>query len=214
MLFVGVSDAGSTMHPHRRHSVIIPLLQSLLLGSLLPVETACSRHTSPATVLDITPWDGRLQNLFDDSIDPSSIGLSAASTTPSDSSVARGEAAHSIVRCRVSTVTFQGTDTDRVILLTLRVEGNPIAGPRPDDGILNLTISPEAPSFSLVQSKDLDIIGTRFIAFVRQFEGPDGPVVHWHLAADTPDTESAARRGAENKSSESDDDSTVTRIPN
>jgi hypothetical protein len=59
-----------------------------------------------------------------------------------------------------------------------------------------LIVHRDSPSFGLVQSKDLELAGARFVAFLREFEDQGTTVFHWHLASDTDKTIEAARKGA------------------
>jgi len=180
------------MHHHRYLRAIVLIVPFVLL----PAGSGCARTKAESPVLIVTPWEGRLQSLFDDSIDPASIGLAPTTTDPADANVARGQAAHFVVRTRVTTITVDGAGPSRRYLLTLDVVGAPIVGPTPENDVLNLVVGIDSPSFGLVQSKDIGLAGTRFVAFVRNFEERDGSSFHWHLARDTDDVVSAARKGA------------------
>jgi len=137
--------------------------------------------------------------LFDDSIDPPSVGLRPTTTEPENANTNRGQAAHYIVRVRVATITKKGTGSELQYIISLATTGEPIAGPQPSEEALTLTIKRESPSFGLVQALDMKLAGTRFIAFIREFpREPDqeGPNFHWHLADDSPTTIDAAIQGA------------------
>jgi hypothetical protein len=165
-------------------------------GLAILAAPGCS-HSKPADAArTVTPWEGRLQSLFDDSIDPTSLGLAPTSTDPKDANVARGQAAHFVVRARASTVTVEGQGNKQRYVVTLRVVGDPIVGARPPSDTIQIAIGYGSPSFGPAQSKDLQLAGTPFIAFLREFEANDGPVLHWHLARDAQDVADAAREGA------------------
>jgi hypothetical protein len=177
---------------HFRLAAFILVFQSLAFLA----TPGCSRSKPAETPRTVTPWEGRLQSLFDDSIDPTSLGLAPTSTDPADANVARGQAAHFVVRARVATVTIDGQGTKQRYVVTLRVVGDPIVGARPPTETLQIAIGRGSPSFGLAQSRDLQLAGTQFIAFLREFEAEDSPVMHWHLARDAQDVVDAARKGA------------------
>ena len=174
------------------------LLTAILVFQGLAILAApgCSRPKPADDARIVTPWEGRLQSLFDDSIDPSSVGLGPTSTDPKDANVARGQAAHFVVRARVSTVTVEGHGNKMRYVVTLRVVGDPIVGARPPSDAIQIAIGQDSPSFGLARSRDLQLSGTPFIAFLREFEANDGPILHWHLARDAQDVVDAARQGA------------------
>lgn len=180
------------MLKHLRLSTLILAFQALPFL----VAPGCSRAKPAEAARSVTPWEGRLQSLFDDSIDPSSLGLAPTSTDPKDANVARGQAAHFVVRARVATVTAEGQGDKQRYLVTLRVIGDPIVGTRPPSESIQIVIGRGSPSFGLAQSRNLQLAGTPFIAFLREFEPSDSPIVHWHLARDAQDVVDAARKGA------------------
>ena len=180
----------------------------LTIGPLLVASfntAGCSKNNS-TTPNELTPWEGRIRSLFDDSIDPSSVGLPPTTTDPNDVNVSRGQAAHSVLRTRVNTITLDSKERDIKYIVEMQVVGEPIVGTRPSDNILTLVITSDSPSFGLLRSKDMRITGTRFIAFLREFprgkpidkfdDESSSVVIHWYLARDTPETVAAARKGA------------------
>ena len=183
------------------------LLGTVLLGAacLASVTTGCSRKDADSPHA-ISPWVDRMQSLFEDSIDPVSVGLPPTTTDPTDANIARGQAAHSVLRTRVNTIIADDSGPIHRYVIELRIIGEPIVGPRQPSDTLVLTASEDSPSYGLLRSKGLQLAGARFIAFLREFpnETPrdkydddyNEVVVHWYLARDTPETISAARKGA------------------
>lgn len=159
---------------------------------------ACARSSGPGQLpSSASPWEGRLKSLFDDSIDPSAIGLAGTTATTSGGVLqARAEEAHHIVRVRVTTVSTEGSNRTLRYLITLRVTGDPIAGPRPPSDTIQIVIGQDNPTFALAKTQDIRLTGTSFIAFLREFDQDGSPVVHWHLARDGEDVVKAARDAA------------------
>jgi diadenosine tetraphosphate (Ap4A) HIT family hydrolase len=61
--------------------------------------------------------------------------------------------------------------------------------PKLDEQSFELTIRQESSAFGLVQNleRELQENKQQFIAFIRRFAGEDGPELHWHLTADSPE---------------------------
>ena len=174
---------------------------SLLTLSLLtvPILSSCKPLPPPTASAPRSnaPWEGRLKNLFDDSVDPSAVGLAGTSASNAGGAVAaRAEEADFIVHVRVGTITTEGSGNAMRYLITLRVVGDPVAGPRPPSDTIQITVAKINPTFGIVQAKDLALAGKHFIAFLREFDQNDTTVVHWHLARDAQDVVDAARKGA------------------
>lgn len=181
--------------PNVPSGVLIFLFSNiLLLSSCTPLQHAPDSATASRSN---APWEGRLQELFNDSIDPSAVGLAGTSVSHAGGAVAaRAQEAHFVVRVRVGTVTTEGRGDDLRYLITLRTVGDPVAGPRPPSDTVQVTVTRANPAFGIVQAKDLALAGTYFIAFLREFDENGATVMHWHLARDAQDVVDAARKGA------------------
>ena len=173
-------------------SIVLLIIQSLCLFActpLTPAETGSARSTAP--------WEGRLRDLFNDSIDPSAVGLTGISSSNAGGAVsARAEEAQFIVRVRVATVTTEGVGKDLRYLITLRVIGDPIAGPRTPGDTIQISIGQDNPTFGIAKAKDMQLAGVQFIGFLREFNQLGTPVMHWHLARDGQDVLDAVRNVA------------------
>lgn len=136
---------------------------------------------------DLPAWEGPMQTLFDDGIDPAAVGLSLDGTSPADDPLlpARVEQADLVARMRVSTVTVDSVGAKTTYLLTLQVGFPTLAPPRVKDTTVDIAIDPSRPSFPIVRSLDTELRGKVFVGFVRYFASDGGPEPHWHLTADT-----------------------------
>jgi len=135
--------------------------------------------------------------LFDDSIDPAAIGLAGSGARDSQRLLwARGREADFIVPVQIGTVNTDGHGPSLRYRLTLRVDGPPVAGPRPPGNTIQVIIDQSNRSFGIAKAKDLDLAGTRFIAFLREFQQNGTKQLHWHLARNGDDVVQAARKGA------------------
>lgn len=168
---------------------LAPFALSMCFCACLSIAaTGCGASVLGPNSADLEPWQGQLQNLFDDSVDPSAIGLAGPSFSTAQGAVQqRADKADYIVFARAVTVSTQGVDKALSYLISLRIEPEPVAGPKPPFDSLDLTITQDNPSFSLVKARDMQLTGTRFVAFLRFFPGSPDPVIHWHLARDGQD---------------------------
>lgn len=110
--------------------------------------------------------------------------------------VQRAEQAHFIVRVRAATITTEGAGDSLRYLITLRVVGDPIVGPHPPQNEVQISVGRDNMSFAIVKAKDMQLAGTDFIAFLREFNDQGTSSLHWHLARDGQDVVDAAKKGA------------------
>ena len=173
----------------------------LIASSLLAPATGCGAPQSKDSTLSrgaqLTVWEGHLAALFDDSIDPSAVGFGSTSATTGGEGalLERTEEAEFIVHVKVETVATEGPANAPRYLLTLRVIGDPIAGPRPSEDRLNIVIEPQNRSYGIAKARDLQLSGTAFIAFLRHFQDGQGSKLHWHLARDGEDVLATVKKG-------------------
>jgi hypothetical protein len=74
------------------------------------------------------------------------------------------------------------------------VGGSPLAEPKMKERSFELSIKPSSAAFGIARSLDANLRGKTFLAFVRRYTGDDGDtVLHWHLAAATPDVAAAVK---------------------
>lgn len=159
------------------------------LAAVSMCATACSSPERRGDGLDarLEPWDGQLQELFDDQIHPAAVGLSMDSQSPARDPLLRLRTTNADVvsRMQIKTVTRESVGARTVFLLGLMVVPPAFARPKLNDSRFELAIKQESGAFGLVQSLENALREKQFIGFVRKFPGEDGPVIHWHLTADT-----------------------------
>lgn len=161
---------------------------------------ACSGGP-PANAMDasgLPRWQGQLQTLFDDQIDPSAVGLALDGSSPAENPLLRHRTTQAdvVARMRVQTVTHESVGAKARYLLTLQVGVPTLMPAKLPDRTFELTIPSTSPAFGIVDRLGHQLRGETFIGFVRRFAGQDGPEVHWHLTADTPDVARVIREHA------------------
>lgn len=133
------------------------------------------------------PYEGRALQLFDDVIEPLAVGLALEDPrTPRSDPVLRErtQIADGVGRVTVKTVTARGDGVDMEYLLTVEVVQKLTEAPLPAEIVVRVDKS--SPSLGIVKSLDARLGGKTFIAYVREFAGPDGePRWHFHFAPDS-----------------------------
>ncbi len=139
-------------------------------------------------------WDSRAQVLFDDVIDPVSLGLGVDGSNPRKDPVLkeRARAAELVSRMRVSTVTVESLDDVRTYHLVVQVVPPPFGAPTVEETAFELVIGSAAPAYGIARAFDMRLRGASFIGFLRRFAGDgDEPRLHWHLSPDTAEVAAA-----------------------
>ena len=173
-----------------------PLLASAIVMAVLGgTATACDNGKGPnAPTRPLPAYAGRAADLFDDTIEPAAVGLDfdKGYSPKSDATLReRAQVSDAVMRVRVSTVTAKKDGPDSVYELGMhsieRLAGNHAPG---DDFTVHLTKTSE--SHGIMKNFETRLVGTPFIAFVREFVRPDGDKeIHFHLAPDTKDVKNA-----------------------
>ncbi len=146
----------------------------------------------------LVPWAGNYVTLFDDAIDPAALGYSLDGKNPAVDPLLkhRTKAAELVARMKLLTVSRDANGTRPRYLLNLRVGLPPLARARLQEVDLELAIAQGTSAFELLSSNESGLRGRIFIGFVRRFAGVDGPVLRWHLTADSPEVAQAVQTAA------------------
>ncbi len=164
---------------------------SFLLVSLAACSPAATGANRP-----VPAYGGRSAELFDDAIEARAVGLDpeAAGSVRGDSTFReRVQLADAALRVRVDTVTSKQEDTGTSYQVGFRVIDK-LAGVHPPPEAFSVKVDRTSPSSGILKSYESQLVGKRFIAFVRLFGAPDGDRdYHFHLAPDTKDVEAAVR---------------------
>ncbi len=172
---------------------------ALALASADAATVACESEVgagahSPSRPLP--PYAGHAAELFDDSIEPSAVGLSLdAKLDPhSDRSLReRTQLGDAVVRVRATTVTSKPEESGVRFVMSLQTLDK-LTGHFPPPESFEVSVGNKNPSAGLLRSMESQIIGKTFIGFVRTFVRPDGDEeIHFHLAPDNRDELAAVR---------------------
>ncbi len=169
-------------------------LASLLLGCDDPAPTPPRTPDGAA----IGPWGGDWAVLFDDGIDPSALGYSIDGRNPALDPLLkpRSRNAELAARMKLLGVSRDANGTRTRYLLSLRVGLPPLTRARLQEVDLELPVTQGTSAFELVSSNENSLGGRIFVGFVRRFAGSEGPVLHWHLTADSPEVAQAVQTAA------------------
>lgn len=182
--------------PRRKRST--SLLAALLLGVVGPACGESSTEAASPAALGLSPWQDRARVVFDDNIEPASVGFTLDVPSPRSDKFLRERAltADLVARLRVQTVTVETAGEDSTYHLGVQVATPALApGPKIQDRVLELVIKPTTPAYGIARALDQRIQGLTFIGFVSRFASADGQEVelHWHLAPDTADVAAAVK---------------------
>jgi hypothetical protein len=162
---------------------------------------ACGGGTPDAQNPDrpLPAYEGHAAELFDDGIEPTAMGY------PSDQSASqplgdtrlreRTQIGDAVVRAKVTTVTAKAEDRGRSWQVGLRTTER-LAG----SGVLAkdflLTVDSRDPAAGILRGFEARLIGSSFVAFVREFRRAGAPGesdLRFHLAPDSPEEVKAVR---------------------
>ncbi len=148
-----------------------------------------------AKSLGLPNWVGNSKDLFDDQIDPASLGLVPPKTARKDQTLwARSQEAEIVGRVRVQTVTVDSRGGDATYHLGLRFADQLLAPTNLEARDFEVTIEPRDPSYGLVKALDTGLQGRTFVGFVKRFAGVDDQVdVHFYLAPDSAEVAAAVQ---------------------
>lgn len=170
-----------------RRAVVAAFLASSLLGCSGGAGTGGAGRA-------VTPYSGRQADLFDDTIEPAAVGLDFdKSYSPRLDKVLRErvQVGDAVLRVRVSTVTTKTDGPDAIYQLGLHTVEK-LAGDHPPPPDFTVQIDKSRESHGIMKSFEGRLVGTSFIAFVREFAHPAGDrEVHFHLAPDTREVRAA-----------------------
>jgi hypothetical protein len=165
----------------------LPLTLALILS-------ACGGGTPEARRADrpLPSYGGHAVELFDDGIEPAGVGFQLGGQAEPGHNAPRSDnllrertqVGDAVVRARVTTVTAKDEDRGRSWQLGLHtLERLGGTGPLEPDFMLRVGASDTAAG--IVRAFEARLIGTTFVAFVREFGRPGGETeLHFHLAQD------------------------------
>ena len=163
------------------------------LAGLTATSCAPSKGAGSAT-RPLPAYAGRAADLFDDAIDPASVGLDfdKGYTAKADPLLReRAQVSDAVLRVKVQTVTGKTDGPESAYQLGLHtVEKMTGDNPPPSDFTVGVNKSSE--SHGILKNFEGRLVGYPFIAFVREFVRPDGDrEIHFHLSPDTKEVKSA-----------------------
>jgi hypothetical protein len=134
--------------------------------------------------------------LFDDTIEPSAVGISL--DTKSDPRAdallrERTQVGDAVLRVRATTVTAKIEDSGTRYVMGLHTVEK-LGGRFPPADTFDVQVGPTSTSAGILKTMESQIVGKTFVAFVRTFVRPDGDQeVHFHFAPDSKPEVAAVR---------------------
>ncbi len=172
---------------------------ALLLLFLLPGGASCAETPVGAQgpARTATSYTGRATELFDDAIDPASVGYAANDVTGHDADRVlreRTQAADGVVRARIVTLTSRESESGW--LLGLRPVET-LAGTPPAGGDVTLQIQSTDRAAGVLRAMEGHLVGMTVVAFLRAFaRDVDTRELHFHIAPDNRNQVDAVRASA------------------
>lgn len=156
---------------------------------------ACGSPADPdAPGRPLPPYSGASVELFDDTVEPASVGLDFDKTYNPRSDVVlreRTQTADAVLRVRVQTVSSKTDGADAIFRLGLSTVEK-LAGEHPPPSSFTVRIDKNSASYGILKNFESRLVGYPFVAFVREFIRPDGErELHFHLSQDTKDVKAA-----------------------
>ncbi len=167
----------------------------LAMAGLVALEPGCDSGKGPnAPSRPLPAYAGHAADLFDDTIEPAAVGLNfdKGYSPKSDATLReRAQVADAVLRVRIATVTSKKEGPEATYELGLHsVERLSGAHVPTDDFTVRVTKTSE--SIGIMRNFETRLVGTPFVAFVREFVRPDGDrEIHFHLAPDTKEVKAA-----------------------
>jgi len=139
----------------------------------------------------LPPYSGHATELFDDSIDPASVGFDLEGAAPpiGDNVLReRTQVCDAVLLARITTVTLKKEDTGRSWQIGLHTLEK-LAGAHPPDADFTLQVDGTGRAAGIMRTFENRLVGTTFVAFLREFAHPgaDEGDLHFHLSRDDKD---------------------------
>lgn len=167
-------------------------LRLVLAGLLSLALSACGGSDTEAEVpIDqLPPYTAEQAALYNDALAPQIFGMDAAisSSKPDDKLPELVKQADTVTRAKLVTVTRTRTPIDGRVRYLLVVEplGDPLLG-APLPATLELSVGRASPSLSLLRSMDAEVVGSKFILFLKRYRAHGESALHFRAEPDSAD---------------------------
>ena len=134
-----------------------------------------------------------MARLFDDTFDPSVLGLSFDGASPAKDVTLpeRVRLSEFVGRVAVETISRDANGQRVRYLITLRLEPNRLVDRASFPPTVELKITEESPAFSVVSARESSFRGLTFILYARRLAAAEGPELYWHATVDDPEVAKA-----------------------
>lgn len=166
-------------HRSARHSIVVLALSGI----------ACGGAPAAGPSRDLPPYSGHAVDLFDDAIEPQSVGLTMDDdATPAGDRLLRErtQVSDAVVRVRIDTVNEKSENGEKSYTLTFVVISH-LSGTHDPPASFTVDVGKSTRAFGIVHSFGERLVSTKptFVAFVRLFADGDTGTFHFHCAPDS-----------------------------
>jgi hypothetical protein len=150
---------------------------------------------------ELPAYADHARELFDDVLEPSAVGIELDQNGGPSADLLlreRAQVGNAVVRARVTTITTRDDDTGRIWQIDFHTVDR-LAGSGPLDADFAVDLGPSSPSVGIMRAFAPRLFGSTFVVFVREFAGQAAqgaagdPDLHFHLAPDSKEEETAVR---------------------
>lgn len=176
-------------------SALAPLALAAAVGLAAPVLVSCGPMTGAKSANRPLPaYAGRATELFDDSIEPSAVGMDfdkGYSPRADPLLRERAQVSDAVLRVKVTTVTGKKDGPEQTFQIGLQSIEKMTGAHAPPERF-TVTVNKTSEAHGIMKNFEGRLVGYPFVAFVREFVRPDGDhELHFHLAPDTKDVKAA-----------------------
>jgi hypothetical protein len=159
------------------------------VAALVTVAGGCGGKGANAPKRDLPPYSGHAAELFDDVIEPRSVGLSL--DTPSNAKAdpmlrERTQVSDAVLHVQVATMSSKNEDTGVTYTIGFRVLEK-LAGNASPGEEFSVKLGKSSPSVGLVRNFEERLVGKKVVIFVRAFAVGQGEEadLHFHVVPDS-----------------------------
>lgn len=185
--------------PVRSSRALHPLARVLVcavcaLGAPIVVGCGAPQSRAAADLAKLPEYKGKDKELFDDSFDVSIAGLSM------DKPIYKGDvrfrdrcqAADSIAKVKLTTVTIDKLESRSIFQLQLRVVER-LGGPQTPPETVDVTIKEGDPAYGLMLQSNARLRGKTMVALWKRFRQNEEQAMHFVFAPDDPEVVAAVQ---------------------
>jgi hypothetical protein len=163
-------------------------LGPVALGPVALLAPGCGSDTPAEVPVDqLPPYTAEQAALYNDALAPQIFGIESLAAPEKKLKIGDlVEHADTVARTKLITVTRTRTPSDGRVryLLVVQPLGEPLAG-QPLPASLELTVGLGSPSLSLLRTMDTEVVGSKFILFLKRYRAHGQSTLHFRAEVDS-----------------------------